>query len=389
MSTPEKQPFFIFGFDFDFDYSHLLMNSTSTSYDFIDLEEEGFTDFRNVFTFPPSNSPVLLPLGNATAVFIRSTSPPAKMEMEQQLQIKAKSDTCEFIIKINESQMATLKFNPRGQNNEGRDSKVFRGTWTTANLTIPVAVKVYKDEEDSLAGARKEVELVQMVQRQQRANPLLELYYAGQLEMESDCYVSIWDWIEGGTLDRTISRMKMENITFCIKSLANSIAVLHSARICHHDIKPQNIVITSDFSKLFVIDFGDSKHLPIGGSKELLPVEEGIGLGTLAYTAPELLSRKFEFYDPFASDVYSFGVLLFYLLNRGQILPFSALIPHRAVQVILAVQKGFFAGGYNPESPRDSPFYPLMLDCLKVDPLKRPKFPEILEIINKIEEVVN
>lgn len=160
--------------------------------------------------------------------------------------------------------------------------------------------------------------------------------------------------------------------------MANSIGYLHTFNLTHHDLKPQNILITTDLQRIIIIDFGDSKYISSGG----VPLDEGIGLGTLAYTAPELLSRKSQFYDPFAAEVYSFGVLLFYFLNKGRILPFQALIPHRAVQLILTVQKGFFAGEYNPEKPRDSPIYPLMLKCLQVDPLNRPKFPEIIEEIN-------
>lgn len=378
------------------------------SFDFVDLDEESFFDLKHYNNFPkfPEVSPLLTPtpLLEESSIFLRSTSPINSKPED------IDNNKVELVLPI-----GTLRFNPKGPNYEGRDSQVFHGelvTNTNELVILEVAVKVYKGDNAALEGAKKEVQIAKTVTKDRP--DFLKLFYSGSVKIisshEQPEFISVWEWIEGGTIDRLITKLSDSQIRKVIISLANSIGHLHSCNLAHHDLKPQNILISLNLERTIIIDFGDSKQLQRiccckTSSKSdsgytsnafdilvtnttadctclCLPLDEGIGLGTLAYTAPELLSRKSQFYDPFAADIYSFGVLLFYFLNKGTILPFQALVPHRAVQLILTAQKGFFAGGYNPEKPRNSPIYPLMLKCLQVDPLKRPKFPEIIGAVN-------
>ena len=98
---------------------------------------------------------------------------------------------------------------------------------------------------------------------------------------------------------------------------------LKSDEILHLDIKPQNILLTSnkDTSNAVVCDYGHSKT---AGSESLLSFSGG----TNAYMSPEQSSPQ-EYYHPtynpnpigHASDVYSLGITMFQLLT-GQ-LPFT------------------------------------------------------------------
>lgn len=357
------------------------------SFDFVDLDEESFSNLKDFSNFKDfsnlndyNNNSNYLKFNQTTpesSIFIRSTSPVCTRQVAATGQAL---HNIEIILPIG----SVIRFNPKGTNYEGRDSKVFRGEMVTNEIVSQVAIKIYKSDQNAVEGAKKEIKIAQNITNNR--SDFLKLFYSGIVTLISSSeseFISVWEWIDGGTIDRQISKLSDSQIKNIIKSLANSIGYLHNSNLAHHDLKPQNILITTDLQRTIIIDFGDSKHIHRnhGHDHTNLPLDEGIGLGTLAYTAPELLSRKSSFYDPFATDVYSFGVLLFYFLNKGTILPFQALIPHRAVQLILNVQKGFFAGGYNPEKPRDSPFYPLMLKCLKVDPRDRPKFPEIINNI--------
>ena len=364
----------------------------SGSFDFVDLDEDSFSDIKHFNNFPkfPKVTPILnsnLLNSEESSIFIRSTSPIQREPSSSSAKLKPVFN--EFELKLETGKL--LRFNPKGPSHEGRDSQVFRGQLhdSTNSFKIQeVAVKVYKSDPLALEGAQKEIKIFQEIT--QNRSDFLKLFFHGNVTiLNSEEFISVWEWIDGGTIDRVISKLSPEQIILVIKSLANSIGHLHANHLAHHDLKPQNILITTDLQRIVLIDFGDSKHISScdfhsndnRGSyhSHSIPLDEGIGLGTLAYTAPELLSRKADFYDPFASDVYSYGVLLFYFLNHGSILPFHTLIPHRAVQLILTVQKGFFVGGYNPEKPRESPFYPLMLKCLQVKPEERPKFSEILK----------
>lgn len=362
--------------------------------DFIELDEQDFSNLSSfskgfpispdvpAYSFRSSSSSDSVNSVNSiypsnsvqtTALFIRSAS----IQTEP---IKNDSSTptithSEFSITLHSPQIpARLHFNLNGPHQEGRDSQVFQGTLISAAFTLPVAVKVYRDGRENLQNALKEIEIGT---KYTSGRPdFLKFFFSGQLTLDDGpIFVSIWEWIEFGSLDCVVFRV---NINQVILSVAQSLYFLHNNNIAHHDLKPQNILI-SNLQRVVLIDFGDSKQLK--SPTDTLPIEEGIGLGTLAYTASELLSKKSSNYSPFAADVYSFGVLLFYLLNGGKILPFATLIPHRAVQLILTAQKGFFAGEYNPEAPTQSPLFPLMKKCLQVDPQKRPTFTEILEFL--------
>ena len=358
--------------------------------DFIDLEEQEFASFPSFQqNFPISPDLLAFSLRSASAstesvsskpsakaLFLRSAS----AEGEREAASSRDTARCpEFRISLGPGTAPVLlRFNPKGPHQEGRDSQVFQGSLVSDILTLKVAVKVYYGHLVTQQNACKEVEISKCT----AGRPdFLKFYFSGPLAIDgTTTLVSVWEWIDNGPLDRAISKVDIFQV---IRSIAASLNFLHSNHIAHHDLKPQNILIAKNYTdiRVILIDFGDSKQL--NSANESTPIDEGIGLGTLAYTAPELLSKKSPYYSPFAADVYSFGVLLFYLLNCGTVLPFATLIPHRAVQLILTVQKGFFAGEYNIESPTHSPLFPLMKACLQVDPLKRPTLPQIVEIIKE------
>jgi len=88
--------------------------------------------------------------------------------------------------------------------------------------------------------------------------------------------------------------------------LSSAIAYMHSEKICHRDIKPNNIGfdIRGDIK---IFDFGLSKEIPhLGGSFHLTCMT-----GSLRYMAPEnAMSRPYNE----SCDVYSFAILLWEML---------------------------------------------------------------------------
>ncbi|MFS7934498.1 putative dual-specificity kinase TKL-Pl-4 family [Helianthus anomalus] len=78
------------------------------------------------------------------------------------------------------------------------------------------------------------------------------------------------------------------------------LSYLHSKKIIHLDVKPENILIDSQNKKMKLADFGEAVFDPL----KLFTSGE---VGTRGYMAPEVLSKK-----PygFKCDVYSFAICL-------------------------------------------------------------------------------
>jgi serine/threonine protein kinase len=99
-----------------------------------------------------------------------------------------------------------------------------------------------------------------------------------------------------------------------MKQTLDALSFIHSKRLVHRDIKPDNILLNRDGSLVKVSDFGISKDLDYSSSDSIQ--------GAFLYMSPEQLT------DPskvdHRSDFYSLAVVI-YQLKTGQI-PFSGTI---------------------------------------------------------------
>ena len=111
---------------------------------------------------------------------------------------------------------------------------------------------------------------------------------------------------------KTLGALGVREALGLLAQAADGLAHLHGLGILHRDVKPQNMLLTTD-GQLKVSDFGLSTELR--GDECRAP---GM-IGTPAFLAPE---RWEEGPLAAAGDVYSLGVSLFYLLT-GQ-LPFPS-----------------------------------------------------------------
>ncbi|XP_008584432.1 PREDICTED: serine/threonine-protein kinase 17A [Galeopterus variegatus] len=92
-----------------------------------------------------------------------------------------------------------------------------------------------------------------------------------------------------------------------MRQILEGVHFLHTHNVVHLDLKPQNILLTSEspLGDIKIVDFGLSRVMK--SNEELREI-----MGTPEYVAPEILS-----YDPIsmATDMWSIGVLTYVMLT--------------------------------------------------------------------------
>ena len=86
-------------------------------------------------------------------------------------------------------------------------------------------------------------------------------------------------------------------------------------KVIHRDLKPDNILFSSQTSEIKITDFTVAREKITDGS-HLFHSE-----GTPCFTAPECHVVAKEGYSPKPTDIWSFGVCLYCYVNDGK-LPF-------------------------------------------------------------------
>ncbi|XP_055961200.1 serine/threonine-protein kinase SAPK3-like [Mercurialis annua] len=119
----------------------------------------------------------------------------------------------------------------------------------------------------------------------------------------------VMEYAAGGELFARIcsaGRFSEDESRFFFQQLISGVSYCHSMEICHRDLKLENTLLDgSPTPRLKICDFGYSKS-------GLLHSQPKSTVGTPAYIAPEVLSRKE--YDGKIADVWSCGVTLYVML---------------------------------------------------------------------------
>ncbi len=99
-----------------------------------------------------------------------------------------------------------------------------------------------------------------------------------------------------------------------MRDAALALQAVHDQHIVHRDVKPANLMLTPDGSRVVLMDFGLAKGDDLTGAA----TEAGGFMGTLRYSAPEQLAAASLKIGPQA-DVRGLGVTLWELLTRQKI----------------------------------------------------------------------
>jgi len=132
----------------------------------------------------------------------------------------------------------------------------------------------------------------------------------------------VFEYVEGVTLrQRLKDPISLEEALRIVTQCAEALEAAHAKGIAHHDIKPENIMLTTS-GAVKVLDFGVAKGFSVpdqnAPTQTFEPVTHSIN-GTPAYLAPEVLLEKEA---DGRADIFSLGVVLYEMLARRH--PFLA-----------------------------------------------------------------
>ncbi len=171
----------------------------------------------------------------------------------------------------------------------------FGCVWLAEDVLIPgrhVAVKQLKN--DAIGDASLLIEEMHHLSSFDHPHVVKFLHH---FQDDENLYL-VMEYCAGGSVDACTRRRPLDQAKVFAwgKTLADTFATIHQHGIVHHDIKPQNLLLTDD-GRLKVADFGVANR----------------NWGTRAYMAPELALGEASS-DDVRIDIYALGITLLELL---------------------------------------------------------------------------
>uniref|UniRef100_A0A673Z6Y1 receptor protein-tyrosine kinase n=1 Tax=Salmo trutta TaxID=8032 RepID=A0A673Z6Y1_SALTR len=184
----------------------------------------------------------------------------------------------------------------------------------------------------------------------------------------------ITEYMENGSLDAFLrkndGRFTVIQLVGILRGIASGMKYLSDMSYVHRDLAARNILVNSNLV-CKVSDFGMSRVLE--DDPEAAYTTRG-GKIPIRWTAPEAIAyRKFTS----ASDVWSYGIVMWEVMSYGE-RPYWDMSNQ---DVIKAIDEG-----YRLPPPMDCPvaLHQLMLDCWQRERGDRPKFGQIVNMLDKL-----
>ncbi|BFI39600.1 protein MpMAPKKK15 [Marchantia polymorpha subsp. ruderalis] len=197
-------------------------------------------------------------------------------------------------------------------------------------------------------------------------------FYGISLDTRHSSYIAtVCKYMEGGSLFSLVQKgggLQLSDLLRIARDVAEGLRFLHDQGVVHRDLKSTSVLFDGS---------GAARVGDLGVVRLWNAFTEDIPVGSNFYwMAPEALGIDSESNTVTGkSDVYSYGMLLWEMLTGQQ--PYASYSP---VQAALGVA----VHGMRPTIP-DTTFLPLKClieQCWASDPLDRPDFSEVLEVLD-------
>lgn len=171
-------------------------------------------------------------------------------------------------------------------------TEVFEARKAFKRFALKALKPEYREDLFYVGMLRKEFEIGYSLD-----NPgLVHTYSFENVEGLGMCIVL--EWIDGITLSEAIKRGSLSNRDWenVMEGLCDAVSYLEARQVVHGDLKPVNIMLTSDGNHVKIIDFGFSDTPEYASLKN--------SGGTIGYASPEQLKEEVV---STKSDIYALG----------------------------------------------------------------------------------
>jgi serine/threonine protein kinase len=191
-------------------------------------------------------------------------------------------------------------------------------------------------------------------------------------------YYMILEYCGGGNLGEYYLKPEFNNNEYVrvLSEMIGAVSYLHSQKIAHRDLKPDNVLLEAGTLRVKLADFGLARATVNNANATK-------GIGTPYYMPPEMFNDdEKNQVDPMVTDIYALGVIMWQLWFKQ--LPYGKKNVH---QVIMHVMNGFRPPlnkkdpGYQSGYPEPSEPLKLLIDkCWTQSPKNRPNASHVLNL---------
>jgi Flp pilus assembly protein TadD len=240
---------------------------------------------------------------------------------------------------------------------------VFEGLDLNFSPPRRVAVKLMSQELSIDPEFRKRFEREASLVGTFRHDGIVHVYACG--EVQGAKYI-VMEYLPGGTLGDLLAQgpLSAPQAIAIGAQLASALAYAHQREVIHRDVKPGNVLFTSE-KRAVLSDFGVAKVITSAASNL---TRHAMVIGSTRYMSPEQ-ERAEAITD--RADVYALGLLLFEML--------TGLPPPPGERVLRRVEDGKEI--HSSLSLYSASLSGLVRRCLLIDPAARPSALELQQVL--------